>query len=218
MPEPLPSFFQRLAIALASFFRALGDAHYAALLAQLRSTGALPAAAPAPGLLVSSSSAAVPALAAPAPGLAPPAPPAPGKSAPAPAAPTPTASAHEGALHLLALLQREGRLLDFCEEELASFSDAAVGAAARLVHSGCRKALRENLELAPIRTEAEGARVVLESGFDARAIRLTGNVVGDPPFTGALKHHGWRAAQVRLPEPPRGEAARLLAPAEVELP
>lgn len=212
MPEPLPSFLQRLAIALASFFRALGDPQYAALLAQLRHTGALPATAP--GLLLDSPSAAAaaPALAAPTP-AAPPA-----LAKPVASAPASAATAHEGALHLLALLQREGRLLDFCEEELASFSDAAVGAAARLVHAGCRKALRENLELAPIRSEAEGARVVLESGFDARAIRLTGNVVGSPPFSGALKHHGWRAAQVKLPEPPRSEAARLLAPAEVELP
>jgi hypothetical protein len=124
----------------------------------------------------------------------------------------------EGALHLLALLQREGRLLDFCEEELAGFSDADVGAAARTVHAGCRKVLQEGLRLDPVRLEKEGAPLVIERGFDARAVRLTGNVVGDPPFRGTLRHHGWRAVEVRLPEPPEGEAASLLAPAEVELP
>jgi hypothetical protein len=135
------------------------------------------------------------------------------------ASPTaPRLGAREGALHLLALLQREGRLLDFCEEELSGFSDAEVGAAARTVHAGCRKVLQEGLRLDPVRLEKEGAPLVIERGFDARAVRLTGNVVGDPPFRGTLRHHGWRAVEVRLPEPPEGEAASLLAPAEVELP
>ena len=35
----------------------------------------------------------------------------------------------DATLHLLALLQREGRLIDFCEEEISGFSDAEVGAA-----------------------------------------------------------------------------------------
>src|SRR5437588_6760694 len=98
----------------------------------------------------------------------------------------PTAHAQPAgpALHLLALLQREGRLIDFCEEELAGFSDAQVGAAARTVHDGCRKALREAFVLKPIRAEPEGAAVSLPGGFDPRAVRLTGNVLGNPPFKG----------------------------------
>ncbi|TMA17955.1 MAG: DUF2760 domain-containing protein, partial [Deltaproteobacteria bacterium] len=99
-------------------------------------------------------------------------------------------------LQLLAILQREGRLIDFCEEELAGFSDAQIGAAARTVHDGCRKALRSMITLEPVRTEAEGASVELPAGFDPRSVRLTGNVVGKPPFKGVLKHHGWRAAEV----------------------
>ena len=109
-------------------------------------------------------------------------------------------------LQLLAILQREGRLIDFCEEELAGFSDAQIGAAARTVHDGCRKALRSMITLEPVRTEAEGASVELPAGFDPREVRLTGNVVGKPPFKGVLKHHGWRAAEV------------VIAPTEVELP
>ena len=109
-------------------------------------------------------------------------------------------------LQLLAILQREGRLIDFCEEDLAGFSDAQIGAAARTVHDGCRKALRSMITLEPVRTEAEGASVELPAGFDPRSVRLTGNVVGKPPFKGVLKHHGWRAAEV------------VIAPAEVELP
>ena len=110
------------------------------------------------------------------------------------------------ALDVLAALQREGRLIDFCEEELASFSDAQIGAAARTVHDGCRKALRSLLPLAPVRTESEGASVAVPPGFDPRALRLTGNVVGDPPFRGVLRHHGWKTGET------------VIAPAEVELP
>jgi len=121
-------------------------------------------------------------------------------------------------LHLIGLLQREGRLLDFCEEEIAKYSDAEVGAAARTVHAGCRKVLRGALALEPVRAEPEGAQVQVPPGFDPGAVRLTGNVVGAPPFTGTLRHHGWKARDVRLPPPPVGQDARLLAPAEVELP
>ena len=120
------------------------------------------------------------------------------------------------ALHLLALLQREGRLIDFCEEELAGFSDAQVGAAARTVHDGCRKAVREAFTLAPVRGETEGSTVTLPPGFDPHAVRLTGNVTGTPPFSGVLRHHGWKATQVRMPAA-AGDAS-LIAPAEVELP
>jgi hypothetical protein len=120
------------------------------------------------------------------------------------------------ALRLLALLQREGRLVDFCEEELSGFSDAQVGAAARAVHAGCRKALRDAFAPAAVRAEAEGAPVVLEAGFDPNAVRLTGNVAGNPPFRGTLRHHGWRAMAAKLPTT-QGDAT-LLAPAEVELP
>ena len=121
-------------------------------------------------------------------------------------------------LHLLALLQREGRLIDFCEEDIAKYSDAEVGAAARTVHAGCRKVLRGALDLEPVRSESEGAQVQVPPGFDPGMVRLTGNVVGSPPFAGTLRHHGWKARDVRLPPPPSGQDARLLAPAEVELP
>jgi Domain of unknown function (DUF2760) len=122
------------------------------------------------------------------------------------------------ALHLLAHLQREGRFVDFCQEELAGFTDAEVGAAARTVHSGCRKVVREMLDLHPILGEAEGAPVVVSDGFDPSAIRLTGNVIGNPPFHGTLRHHGWKVATARVSPPAAGQDPTVLAPAEVELP
>lgn len=121
------------------------------------------------------------------------------------------------ALQLLALLQREGRLVDFLEEDVASFSDADIGAAARVVHTGCRKALREHVTLEPVRTEEEGAKVTLESDFAKEAVKLTGNVGGQGPWSGTLRHRGWRAAKLSLPTAISGHDVRILAQAEVEL-
>lgn len=121
------------------------------------------------------------------------------------------------ALQLLGLLQRDGRFIDFIEEDVAGFSDTEIGAAARVVHEGCRKVMREHFTLESVRGEAEGARLTLEPGFDAASLRLTGNVVGDPPFNGTLTHKGWTATEIRLPKLAVGHDVNILAPAEVEL-
>lgn len=138
--------------------------------------------------------------------------------APAPVAPAPLKQATpDAALQLLALLQRDARLIDFVQEDLSGYSDAEIGGPARLVHEGCAKVLREHFTLAPVRPEAEGSRITLNPGFDARAVRLTGNVVGQAPFQGALSHRGWRATEVKLPTLAEGHDAAVLAQAEVEL-
>jgi hypothetical protein len=124
---------------------------------------------------------------------------------------------HDAALQLLALLQREGRFVDFLEEDVASFPDADIGAAARVVHAGCRKALREHVKLEPVRAEEEGTKVTLPDGFSPAEVKLTGNVQGKGPHTGTLRHKGWRAAEVKLPTPVAGHDARVVAQAEVEL-
>ena len=121
------------------------------------------------------------------------------------------------ALQLLGLLQREARFVDFIQEDVAPYSDAEIGAAARVVHGGCRKLLAEHFTLAPVRAEAECSRVTLAAGFDAAAVRLTGNVVGQAPFTGTLSHRGWQVTQVRLPQLTDARAAAIIAQAEVEL-
>ncbi len=148
-------------------------------------------------------------------------------NAPPAATPAPVASAHppaptqppshDAALQLLGLLQREARLIDFTQEDVRAYSDADIGAAARVVHAGCRKVLDEHFSISPLRTEAEGSRIRLEAGFDARAVRLTGNVVGSAPYQGSLSHRGWRATDVRLPQLSAGHDATVLAQAEVEL-
>ena len=124
---------------------------------------------------------------------------------------------HEAAQVLLGMLQRAARLIDFVEEAIAAYYDADVGGAARLVHAGCRKVLREHFNIEPVRADAEGSRVTLADGFDAAAIRLTGNVVGKPPFTGTISHRGWRVTDARLPKLAGHHDASIIAQAEVEI-
>jgi hypothetical protein len=120
-------------------------------------------------------------------------------------------------LRFLALLQREGRLLDFLLEDVADYPDAQVGAAVRDIHRQCQASLKEHLVLAPVFTQMEGATVDVPAGFDPSAVRLVGNVTGQPPFRGTLRHHGWRVVELKLAEPPIGQDELVLMPAEVEL-
>jgi len=124
---------------------------------------------------------------------------------------------HASALLLLSALQREGRLLDFLQQEIAGFSDEQVGAAARVVHGGCRKILQQYFEFEPAAKETESAPVTLPKGFDPQRWRLSGNVTGQAPFHGTLRHHGWVARQVRMPATADSIDPRIVAPAEVEL-
>ena len=122
------------------------------------------------------------------------------------------------AIGLLAVLQREGRLVDFLKENIGGYSDAQIGAAVRDVHRDCAAAVERMFALRPVRTEAEGAGVEVPAGFDANRVRLTGNVGGAGPWRGQLKHGGWEATKVEVPEYTGSEtAARVVAPAEVEV-
>jgi len=118
---------------------------------------------------------------------------------------------------MLSLLQREGRLIDFITEDIQGYGDAQVGAAVRAVHGGCRKVFDEYVKLEPIQPGTEGSSVQVPAGFDPSAIRLSGKVKGDPPFTGTLHHHGWRIAELNLPRRPDSHTPEVVAPAEVEV-
>jgi uncharacterized protein DUF2760 len=63
----------------------------------------------------------------------------------------------------------------------------------------------------------EGEPVQVPAGFDAQRIRLTGNVAGQPPYSGSLKHKGWVITSVTFPSTSPALDPRVLAPAEVEL-
>ncbi|MCK9258238.1 MAG: DUF2760 domain-containing protein [Azoarcus sp.] len=188
MTDSNPSLLGRISLAFGTFFAIIGNAQLAAGIRRLRAGEAEPKPTAA--------------------------------AAPEPAAAPVSAlrqTSPESALQLLGLLQREARLVDFVEEDITAYSDADIGAAARLVHEGCRKTLREHFSLQPVRAENEGDRITLAAGFDAAAIRLSGNVVGQPPFSGQLTHRGWRVSETRLPSLSDSHDPAIIAPAEVEL-
>ncbi len=122
-------------------------------------------------------------------------------------------------VHFLAMLQEKGRLVDFLMDDINAYTDAQVGAAARVVHVGCKGVLQEHFRINPIRTEQEGSTVQVPAGYSADEYRLVGKVAGPAPFSGVLVHRGWRTDRVKLPELLRRAADRLpaIAPAEVEL-
>ncbi len=140
-------------------------------------------------------------------------------AAPPPAPSTPSPGADAEVITFLALLQEKGRLIDFLMDDVTSFTDAQVGAAARVVHQGCQAALREHLRVEPIASEAEGASISLPQGYHAENYRLLGHVKGEPPYQGTLIHKGWKVADLKLPKTlrPDDESLPHLAAAQVEL-
>ena len=140
-----------------------------------------------------------------------------------PGAPAPVAEvrgqAEAEVVAFLAMLQEKGRLIDFLMDDINSFDDAQVGAAARVVHSGCRAVLQEHLQVIPVRQESEGSAIQVPRGYQADEYRLVGKIAGEAPFSGVLVHRGWKAVSVKLPRMLREPGGRLpaLAPAEVEL-
>lgn len=123
----------------------------------------------------------------------------------------------------LGQLQEHGRFLDFVSEEVSTFSDAQVAGAARFVHAGCRKVVRQYVDLVPVKDQPAGSTVTIGSDDgDAAAVRIVGRGNTAYPVTGKLIHAGWRATRVTAPvaAPPSARmnaAARLISPAEVEV-
>ena len=130
----------------------------------------------------------------------------------------PAEESSDRAVQLLALLQRDGRLVDFLSEDIAPYQDEQIGAAVRELHASCRKALEQYVTLEPIIAGEEDRPVTVEEGFDPSSVKLVGNVTGRPPLRGLLRHRGWRVAQINLPSlPPQGAGREVVAPAEVEI-
>ena len=117
------------------------------------------------------------------------------------------------------LVLEKGRLVDFLMEDLTPYDDAQVGAAARVVHQGCRQVLQESFSITPITEAEEGSQVTVPAGYAADEYRIVGKLSGDPPFTGKLVHKGWKTESIKLPRLVNAGSERLpaIAPAEVEI-
>jgi hypothetical protein len=120
-------------------------------------------------------------------------------------------------LHLISLLQREGRLIDFFAENLDDYGDDQIGAAVREIHSTCRRVVEKSLSLKPVIDSLEGEAVTVDTGFDPGTIKLVGKVSGEPPFSGVLRHRGWQAGKIEMPTFPGDQHPGIIAPAEVEI-
>jgi hypothetical protein len=134
----------------------------------------------------------------------------------------PTPAVNQGEAEVVAffaLLQEKGRLVDFLMEDLTPYDDAQVGAAARVVHQGCRQVLQESFSITPIADAEEGSQVTVPAGYAADEYRIVGKLSGDPPFTGKLIHKGWKTASIKLPRLVNADRGHLpaIAPAEVEV-
>jgi hypothetical protein len=129
----------------------------------------------------------------------------------------PASEAFDRAVQMLALLQRDGRLIDFLAENISAYPDAQLGAAVRTIHETCRQVLDHYVKLEPILNSEEDQPVTVQVGFDPAAIKLLGNIAGEPPVRGVLRHKGWRVKELNLPPLPLGAGRLVVAPAEVEL-
>ncbi|GAB6142747.1 hypothetical protein JCM12294_01840 [Desulfocicer niacini] len=120
-------------------------------------------------------------------------------------------------LHFLSVLQREGRLLDFFGEDLSLYEDEQIGAAVRSIHEDCRVAVDKYIAPVPVIDQEEGELIDIEAGFDPNSVKLTGNVAGDPPFKGILRHRGWKAGKKEVPRLADVLDSGIIVPAEVEI-
>ena len=194
------SFFARLVLALKTLFKIVFQPGYAARVVALEAAGSEPQA---PSKLPTVQTGDEPARAASEP-------------------PQDSSDALEpevtGALQLLRILQREGRFIDFIEQDIEGFPDADVGTAARVVHSGCRVALHAQMKLATISTTQEDQPASLRDAREVQSGRwkLTGNVSGTPPHRGVVRHCGWLVEECHLPKSVGHDDARILCPAELE--
>ncbi len=120
-------------------------------------------------------------------------------------------------LHFLSVLQREGRLLDFFQEDLSLYDDDQIGAAVRSIQEDCKKVVEKYLGPKAVIDKDEGEEVEISAGFDPDSVKLTGNVTGEPPFKGVLRHRGWKASRREIPKLSDVLDSSIIVPAEVEI-
>jgi len=130
--------------------------------------------------------------------------------------PAPAVRVSDGALQMLAILQRDSRLIDFLMEDITSYADEQIGAAVRELHDQCRDSMARYVTLQPVIDGVEGT-FAKASSSDANVVKFVGNVPAKPPTGGTLRHKGWRAVKIDLPALGAKQDATIIAPAEIEI-
>jgi hypothetical protein len=128
-----------------------------------------------------------------------------------------TIDTSDRAVQILALLQRDGRLIDFFNEDISPYKDAQIGAAVRDMHENCRKALEKYIKLEPVINGEEDQAITVQEDIDPASVKLIGNVTSKVPVRGLLRHRGWRVKEINLPPLPDNNGRKVIAPAEVEI-
>ena len=123
--------------------------------------------------------------------------------------------------HFLGILQEKGRFMDFVMDDITSYNNEQVGAAARVVHQGCSKVMSEYFSIVPLHEGAEGDSVVLQEGYNPAEYRPVGKLADGARIQGKITHRGWKATEIKLPR--RAETAAgsedrfVITPAEIDV-
>ena len=134
-----------------------------------------------------------------------------------PPPPPPQPKASDGAIQILGILQRDGRLVDFLMEDISSATDDQIGAAVRSLQEQCRQSLTRYIKLAPVIDGVEGSFTKVDSS-DPAVIKLLGNVPASGKASGGiLRHKGWKAEKIDLPALKVSQTNLVVAPAEIEI-
>ena len=128
----------------------------------------------------------------------------------------------EDILQLLSILQSQGRFLDFVMGDVSQVPDERMGAAARIVHQGCSKAIKEYFDIKPVVSDNEGAEIEINESESQQKFRIVGSGQDEFPLRGRLLHRGWRTQKVDLPKRLGGvrdteQDSGIITPAEVEV-
>lgn len=123
-------------------------------------------------------------------------------------------------INLLGLLQEKGRFIDFVMGDISKYADDKIGAAARVVHQGCKELLMRYFTIAPVLEGNEGQEVTLGPDISRKEVRVIGGDIDKQDAKGRLLHRGWKAEEVRLPrlnEDAVSEGQSVISPAEIDL-
>ena len=107
-------------------------------------------------------------------------------------------------------------------DDVSSYTNEQVGAAARVVHGGCQKVFVEYFSVAPVSGESEGELISLEAQTDNKMLhwKLHGQASSiNEKVKGTLVHKGWQTKEVNLPESSQLEnsSSYIITPAELEV-
>ena len=132
--------------------------------------------------------------------------------------PAARAPVRSDAITLLSALQREARLVDLIQEDLANYSDAQVGAAARPCLQSCASTLSRMFGLTCVSDAGEGAMVDIADEGKNGGSPARYQWIGEGNSTsGKLVHQGWQATQVDLPKwTGADDDANVIAPAQLQ--